>query len=197
MLELPTTPQPADVTASLLDYGMVLRPASGAPALRVNRGGSRYSVQVTMPAMKADIARQFLSRLQSAKREGLRIPYPLLGVSQGSPGSPVVNGTDSAGTTLKLRGLTVGYTVKEGYWLSVTNASGVSFLHNVRATVVVAAGGTVNLTVEPPLRSVFLDGAVVRLAAPVVEGIVTSDVSWSLPSDGIVSGLAFTIEEAA
>ena len=197
MLELPTTPQPADVTASLLDYGMVLRPASGAPALRVNRGGSRYSVQVTMPAMKADVARQFLSRLQSAKREGLRIPYPLLGVSQGSPGSPVVNGTDSAGTTLKLRGLTVGYTVKEGYWLSVTNASGVSFLHNVRATVVVAAGGTVNLTVEPPLRSVFLDGAVVRLAAPVVEGIVTSDVSWSLPSDGIVSGLAFTIEEAA
>lgn len=197
MIELPTTPQPADVTATLLDYGMVLRPASGAPALRVNRGGSRYSVQVSLPPMTADTARQFVSRLQSAKREGLRMPYPLLGLSQGSPGSPVVNGTDSAGTTLKLRGLTVGYTIKEGYWLSLTNAAGVSFLHNVRATVVASAGGTATLTVEPPLRSAFLDGATVRLSAPIVEGIVTSDVSWSLPADRIVTGLGFTLEESA
>src|SRR3546814_1909417 len=65
------------------------------------------------------LSRIFIARLLKAKREGLRIPYPLIDVPQGAPGSPVVDGADQSGTTINLRGLTPGYAAKEGYWLSI------------------------------------------------------------------------------
>src|SRR3546814_10400759 len=72
---------------------------------------------ISFPPMLPSVSRIFIARLLKAKREGLRIPYPLIDVPQGAPGSPVVDGADQSGTTINLRGLTPGYAAKEGYWL--------------------------------------------------------------------------------
>lgn len=196
MITLPSTPSPNAVTPTMLDYGMILRPATGAAPTRINRSGSRFQVHVTYPPMKADTARPFVSRIQQAKINGLRMTYPLLGVSQGSPGTPLVNGSGAAGTSLPIKGLTVGYVIKEGYWLTVVDAAGVHYLHNVTANVTADGSGHATAVVVPALRGVFADGDTVNIAAPDVEGIVTSDAAWSLDTDKLIS-ISFTLEEAA
>ena len=195
MIILPASPAPNGASPAVIDFGFELRPATGAAVSRINRPGNRLKIDFSFPPMTPDDARLFVSRLMRAKAEGLRMEYPLLDQSQGLPGNPVVNGTDSAGTTLKLRALTPNYTIKEGYWLTLIDAAGTHYLHNVAALVTAAAGGTAILTVEPPLRFLPPDGAAVLLAKPLVEGLVTSVTGWDLGVDLLVRVAGFTLEE--
>jgi hypothetical protein len=197
VIVLPADPAPRNVAPQLLDFGTILRPGTGAPAVRINRNGTRWQAQFTMPAMTTLTARLFQARLARAKNEGLRMPWPLLGVPQGAPGSVVVNGTGAAGTNLPVRGLSRGYRVLEGYWLNVTDADGQIYLHQAAARADAASDGTATLAVWPPLRAVLADGSMVQLARPEIMGLVTSDVNWELPVNRVISGLTFTVEESA
>lgn len=198
MIELPNSPAPNGVEVTLLDFGMLLRPATGASPLRINRAGGRYRVALSFPPMKPDVARKFVARLQVARRQGLRVDYPLLGYDQGAPGVPVVDGSGPAGTSLPVRGLTAGYAVKEGYWLTLIDSDGNRYLHCTSAAVRAAADGTAVLTIEPPIRAPLLDGDTILLARPTIEGLVVEDVGWSLAVDRLVRiGGTIVIEEAA
>lgn len=197
MIEFPRDPAPNGVNPTLVDFGFLQRPVSGAKVQRVDRPGNRYAVEVSYPPMKADVARKFVARLQRAVREGLRIEYPLLGVSQGSPGAPVVDGADPTGTTLPVRGLTPHYAVKEGYWLNVTDADGTRYLHSVQTPAIADASGLLSIDIEPAIRTPLADGSEVELAKPTIEGTVEV-VGWSLNVDRLVRfGGAIVIEEAA
>jgi hypothetical protein len=197
MIELPNDPAPNGVQPSLLDYGMILRPGSGAAVLRVDRKGSRYKAVISFPPMLPSVSRVFIARLLKAKREGLRIPYPLIDVPQGSPGSPVVDGAGQSGTTLALRGLTPGYAAKEGYWLSIEDADGQHYLHNVSETARADGSGAATLDITPELRAPFLDGATVHLAKPMIEGFVDgNEWSWAIPVNKLIA-IEFPLEEAA
>lgn len=197
MIEFPSDPAPNGVNPTLLDFGFIQRPSSGSAIQRIDRPGSRYRVEVSYPPMKADAARKFVARLLRAKREGLRIEYPLLGLSQGVPGAPVVDGADPTGTTLPLRGLTPHYAFKEGYWITLIDADGTRYLHNVQEAVVAAADGTVTLTVEPSIRAPLADGSTVLVAKPTIEGLI-EDSGWSLAVDRLVRfGGSIVIEEVA
>ncbi len=197
-ITLPAHPAPNDVNPTILDYGLTMRPATGGPVLKVSRPGSRLRIGVSYPPMEAAIASRFISRLLEAKRTGhLIIRFPLLGINQGYPGVPVVNGAGQGGTTLNLRGLTPNYRVKEGYWLSIVDATGQHYVHNVRSTVEAAADGTISFGIEPPLRRPFADGAVVLLAKPLIEGFIDGG-EWSWSTDTAWhTGLSFVLEEAA
>src|SRR3546814_1114296 len=70
--ELPNSPAPNGAQPSLLDYGMTLRPGTGAAVLRVDRKGSRYKANISFPPMLPSVSRIFIARLLKAKREGLR-----------------------------------------------------------------------------------------------------------------------------
>ena len=120
---------------------------------------------------------------------------PLLGETQGAPGSPVVDGTDSGGTTLKLKTASPGYVVKEGYWLTLVHA-GVYHLHRAAAVAVVGADGKATLTVEPPLRVFPANGDAVLLARPMIEGLVTALEPYEHPVNRRIQ-LTATIEESA
>jgi hypothetical protein len=194
MIELPTEFSPREAMPQLLDFGMILRPASGAGALRVNRAGSRFVLQVLMPDMKPEKARRFKSLMLRAKREGLRMPFPLLGLVQGG-GAAKVDGSGAAGTSLPLKNMTPGFMVKQGVWLSVEDAAGTRCLHDVAEPARVDSAGKVTLSIEPPLRVVLVNDDDVLIAKPTIEGIITSDVNWALPVDRIVPGLSFTLEE--
>ena len=195
MITLPTGVYPRGVKASLLDYGVIVRPSSGAPAQRYDRLGSRFAMEFELPPLDGETARLVKARLIQAKRSALRMPVPLLGGPQGAPGAPLVNGTDSAGTTLKLKNLTPGWFAREGYWLNVTDADGALYLHDVAAPVRAGSDGKATLTLGVPLRCVLADGAAVRISNPVIEGLVTSDIGWSDPVGRIISGIVFTLEE--
>jgi hypothetical protein len=195
VIELPDEPAPNGVSVTPLDYGFVQR--GPAASLRIDRPGSRFRVEVSFPPMKPDVARRFMARLQKARREGLRIEYPLLGVNQGAPGSPVVNGTNPTGTTLPLRGLTPHYAVKEGFWLHVEDADGVRYLHNVTTNGIADASGLLSVEIEPAIRAPLADGSAVELAKPTFEGFLGDDLGWSLDLDRLVRGGSIMIEEAA
>lgn len=195
MITLPPGVYPRTVKPILLDYGITVRPSSGAPAQRYNRLGSRYAMEFELPPLDAATARLVKARLIQAKRDALRMPVPLPEGAQGSPGAPLVDGTDSAGTTLKLKGLTPGWMAREGYWLNVTDADGNLYLHDVAAPVRAGSDGKATLTLSLPLRCALANYAAVRIANPVIEGLLTSDVNWTIPVGRIVSVPPFTIEE--
>jgi hypothetical protein len=197
MITLPSLPAPNGVQPRLLDFGGILRPALGGKILRIDRPGSRFAVEVSYPPMKPSLARVFVSRLLDAKNEGLRIEFPLLDVSQGIPGAPVVDGANPTGRFLPIRGLTPGYGFKEGFWLSIVDAAGQHYLHNCRSNTVADGSGEATITITPALRVPFADGAVIHLAKPMIEGFVDGeDWSWQIPVEKLIA-LSVPIEEAA
>lgn len=196
MITLPPQFVPSEVVPQLMDFGMLLRPASGAPALRVNRAGSRFAIQVAFPPMLPEKARTLLALMLKAKREGIRIEFPLNGLAQGG-GAAKVDGGSAAGTWLPLKNMTPGFMFRQGVWLTAEAADGTRCLHCVAEPVRVSSDGKATLTIEPPLRVALLDDDDVLLAAPTIEGWITSEVSWTMPLEQIVQGLNITIEEAA
>lgn len=197
MLQLPEHIAPNGATPALVDRGGVLR---GASALRVNRLGSHYRIAMTLPPLDDDAgARIVVSRLIRAKREGLRVPYPLLSVDQSACGSAVVvDGAGQVGGVLRVRGLPAGAVVREGYWLSVESSSGQHYLHNHGGDVVADGSGRAALLVgDTMLRRAFADGVKVHLVAPMIEGLIDgNEQSWGLSVDHNTA-IEFTIEEAA
>ncbi len=193
MIELPSDPAPNGMEAALLDYGVIQR---GASSLRVNRPGNRYRMAFSYPPMQPDKARTFTGRLTRAKRDGVKVELPLI-VSQGSPGSPVVDGAGQSGTTLAVRGLTPGYVAREGFWLTITDADDRGYLHQVMVTIAADGSGDATLLIEPPLRAPFADGADIELAAPWIEGFIDGEEwGWMIPVNHLVS-VGFTVEEYA
>lgn len=194
MITLPDSPAPNGLGYALLDYGSIQR---GAASLRVDRAGSRYRLEISFPPMVPDTSRKFLARLQRAKREGIEIELPLLGVSQGIPGAPVLDGAGQAGTAIALRGLTPGYVVKEGFWLTISEADGTAYLHSVAETAVADASGEAAVQIEPPLRAPFADGDAVELARPFVQGFVDGDsLAWEVLVNRLIAP-SFVMEEYA
>lgn len=196
MIELPFDPAPSGAEPYGIDFGFWLTPASGAEEQRVDRKGGRFGAKFTFPPMKADVARVFVSRLLRAHfGDTLKIDYPLLDISQGSPGTPAVAGAGQSGTSLAVDGLTPNYTVKEGFWLTLVDENGRGYLHNATATVRAASDGTATLSITPALRWPFADGATILLARPTIEGKVPAE-PWSIPVNKLVQ-IGFTLEEVA
>jgi hypothetical protein len=195
-LSLPRSPAPYNAVPSLLNFGLKLRPATGGKVLKIERPGSRYRADISYRPMEADQARVFISRLLEIERSGnLLLPYPLAGVSQGSPGAPVIDGANQAGTTLTLRACRPNYRFKEGYWLSLVTA-GQHYLYNCRSNAIASPEGEVALAIEPPLRKPPADGDKVLVAEPMIEGFLDGVFSWPI-DDGLLVSIGFTIEEAA
>lgn len=196
MITLPSSPAPNGVTPALIDPGVNLRAALGGATVRVTRPGARFRVGVTFPLMAPDIARVFVSRLIRAKFVGLRIPFPLLGESQSTAGSPVVDGSDQAGTAIALRNVNPGHVFREGSWLSIVG-DGQHYLHNVTNAVTANGSGQATVSIAPALRYPFPDGATVAVTQPMIEGFIEGETAdWTVSVNRLVQ-LAFTLEEFA
>ena len=196
MILLPERPALNGAQPALIDHGRALRPSTGARVQRLNRKGNRFRIMASLPPMEPEVSRIFVSRLLDAKAdpEGLRIPFPL-SIDQGAPGAGEVASEGQAGTSLAVRGLTRGYWIKEGYWLSIENAAGQHYLHRARGAVQVDGAGNAVIPIGPELRWPFEDGARVHLAKPMIEGFVEGDeYSWTIPVNKLIA-LEFPLEE--
>lgn len=194
MIELPNECCAASADHELVDFGFFQRGALGAETARINRAGNRYRVSFVYGPYYQDLGSKVVARLQSAKTEGLRVPYPLP-ISQGSPGTPLVDGAGQSGTTLNIKGLAAGYTCREGYWLSIETAAGRHYLHSVKTGGQADATGDLSVVLNTALLTEFADGDTVHLAKPMIEGwLVEGGDNWPSNADKTVT-VSFTLEE--
>lgn len=196
MILLPDGVVPNNIVPALIDFGGVQRPPLGGKLLRINRLGNRYRAYVSLPPIPNEaVGRVVVSRLLQAKTQGLRIEYPLCGVDQGSPGTPRVKGANQAGTQIDLDGFTSGYTVKEGFWLSIVTG-GQHYLYNSATGSIADGSGNVTVHVTPALRRPPADNDLVHIAQPMIEGIVLGEEqSWNYSLAHHLN-IEFEIEEA-
>lgn len=197
MIDLPLSPAPRDASPVPMDFGANLEPPLGGEVQRIDRLGSRWSIQVEMPPMKHEPnGRVFVSRLIRGISEGVRMAFPLLGFDPGAPGSPVVSGSGQSGRTLNIKNATAGYVFKEGQFFSLIRGTR-RHLYKVDADVTVSGGGTAALPIWPMLRAQHLDGDVLEVTEPKIEGLITADqLAWQM-SLGDFSGLSFELREVA
>lgn len=196
MIDLSELMVPNNMEEELLDFGFLQRPSSGASTIRVDRPGSRMKATFSFPPMRTDDARALMPLLKRAVREGLRIKWPLVDISQGVPGNPVVDGDDQAGTTLAVRGFNPGYQVKTGYVFHIEDGDGNRYWHEVQAPVIANDDGEAELDIEPPLRAPFEDGDTIEMAKPTFEGWLIGNPTKATTVDRLVAGTRLTIEEA-
>lgn len=197
MIDLPDDPSPRGASLRPMDFGATLESPLGGELLRVERLGSRWSINVEMPPMKHDDkGRLFVSRLIRGIGEGVRMSVPLLGFDPGSPGTPVVNGSGATGRTLPVKGAAPGYIFKEGQFFSLVRGTR-HHLYQVSADATVAGGGTASLSIWPSLRTQHLDSDALHVVDPKIEGLVTADqLSWEMAL-GNFSGISFELREVA
>lgn len=194
MIELPAWASPASASVMPEDYGFLQRGSIGAATQRINRKGNRYNISMTYGPFPPEQGNLFVSRLLQARSEGLRIPYPLL-VSQGNAGSPTVDGAGQQGTSLNITGLTRDYAIREGYRLSIENASGRHYVHTVKTGDIADALGEATIVLTEQLRHAFADGDTIHLSKPMIEGYPEGDAGmWQASADRLI-GISFSMVE--
>ncbi len=172
-----------------------LRPAFGGPVQRLARKGSRFALDVTVPAMSATgCGIALIADLVRGETETVILPVPDY-VPGGLYGTPLVNGAGQLGSSLVVDGLPANAVVAKGKFLSVI-IGGRRYLHMVTAQTTANGSGQATLPIWPMLRVATTDNAVVELATPMIEGFVAPGQDWSISRLRAV-GVDFTVEERA
>lgn len=198
IIEMPDWVVPSSADVFLRDFGTVLTPFLGGPEQRINRLGTRFGLRITLPPMPTrDKALVVQSRLLRAREDRLRMEFPQPDFDTGTPGAPLIAAAVTSGVALPLKGMTPGYTVKEGQYLSVVHA-GRRYVYIFAADGTVASGGTLTAAIWPLLRVPLSINDVVEIAAPRLEGLVSpgDELSWQISVDRVAS-FSFTLAESA
>lgn len=180
-ITLPTCPYPTDYQVLLRDFGTVLTPFLGGPEQRINRLGTRFGLRLTMPPMDADEGMVYLSRLLQGRQSTVILPWPLLDFDPGTPGAPLVSANVASGTSIPIKGLTVGYPIKEGQFFSVIHA-GRRYVYMFTADATANGSGNATASIFPMLRSPLSNNDVLEIAQPMIEGLVLpgEEISWQI-----------------
>lgn len=197
-ISLPSGAIPNGASPMLRDFGGVLTPFLGGSEIRINRIGTRFGLNVSMPMQEsASDGRLLVSRLLQARQTRLLMSWPLLDFDPGAPGSPVLSGSVSGGTALPVTGLTAGYEAKEGQFLSIVHDAR-RYVHMITGDGTANGSGDLSLGIFPMLRTNLISGDVVELAQPMIEGHVLpgDELSWQMSIDRHI-GVNFSVMEAA
>lgn len=196
-IEFPLLPYASDATPRLLDFGVTQTPAFGGASQRSERLGSRYALDVQMPAMEAEPdGRIWVSRLMRGLKDGVVFEWPQPDFNVMAPGTPFVKTATAGGTSLPLKGLTPYYPIREGQFFSIIHSSR-RYLHAAATQVIADGSGDATVTLSVMLRTNVAVNDVVEIGRPMIEGrLVGDEVSWNLNA-ARHTGLAFTIEEIA
>ncbi|CAD7336046.1 hypothetical protein FIM10_04015 [Sphingomonadales bacterium 56] len=192
---LPSSPAVRSARPMVQSFGSILRPFLGGPSQRINRLGTRWALQVSMPLMRAEVARTWTSALSRGSEDGVIMPIPQ-DIAIGNPGAPKVSAAVSAGTALPLKGLTAAYAVRAGQFLSIIRG-GRRHVHIFSADAVASGSGTMTAAIWPMLRVALATDDVVEIAAPKIEGWLDASFEWDVLLGPWVQLPDFTISEAA
>lgn len=190
VLVLPADPAPANMGIALITAKNVLAPAFGDGEQELLRKGGRYALTFQMPPMRYVTSMEWDDLMAEGDTVVMKVHQP--GFDTGAPGTPRVNGAGQSGSALVIDGLTNGYVIRRGQFLSVVT-QGRRFLYRAKANVTVA-GGTATVPLRTMLRFPPADNDVVEIAQPMIEGFVRDLGEWSVGVDRLV-GLQFTVRE--
>lgn len=196
-IALPTSPAPNGAQPLLRDFGGVLTPFLGGPEQRINRVGTRFGLRVTLPPMRsADAGRIYVSRLLRGRQDRVLMRWHLLDFSPGNPGAPKVSAATSGGMSLPVKGLTAGYTVREGQFFSIVHG-GARVMHMASADGTADGSGNLTISIYPPLRVALAINDVIEMAQPMIEGLVSpgDELGWDMSINRHI-GLSFSVMEA-
>lgn len=194
-LLLPAWPAPREIVPSPVIPGGLQSTATESDDFWLNRLGARYSIDFSMKPMTPEQADQWSDLEETNATVVMRIPQP--GLDIGAPGAPEVDGSGQSGSSIAIKGLTPHYAVRRKQWLSIVTG-GRRYCYRARSEVVADASGEVVVPIRPMLRKPHLDGDVVEIAEPMIEGIaLVADGAWAIRADDRLVYLAFTIKERA
>lgn len=195
VIYLPTNRLPMSVNPKPLDFGGWQEPIAGGDITRLDRLGNRFSVDVVMPRMAPEpYGRLWVSALVRAIGQLVVLPFPQVGLALGAPGSSLIDGAGQTGTSLKLRNMTVGYTIREGQFLNGDDGTFAALFMST-SDQVVGSDGKVTVPIWPMIRHSPADGAPTYIAAPMITGRLSGNLNgWTLERAG-TRGLQFTITE--
>lgn len=189
-LVLPTDPAPANMSIALISAKNVLAPAFGDGEQELLRKGSRYALTFQMPPTRYVTSMEWDDLMAEGDTVVMKVHQP--GFDTGAPGTPRVNGAGQSGSALVIDGLTNGYVVRKGQFLSVIT-QGRRFLYRAKSNVTVS-GGAATVPLRTMLRFPPADNDVVEIAQPMIEGFVRDLGEWSVGVERLV-GLQFTVRE--
>lgn len=191
-IALPDYPYPAAMTPRLVTGRAELRPAWGGDIQRLNRAGSRFAIDVTMPVMTYSDAQDWSGINDQTDTVTMQIVQP--GLDTGAPGITLVNGASQSGTTLIIDGFTPYYVLRKNQWISVSTG-GRLYAYRVKTEVAADSGGAASVILTTMLRVSPGNNDPVEITEPRIEGFATvPDDAWATNTAGHVA-LSFTIEE--
>lgn len=163
------------------DFGGQLTPFMGGPTQTIMRLGTRWSIDVTIPIMRAEPdGRQWAAKLAMGKIYGVAMYFRQDGLRIGMPGTEVaVDGAGQTGFALAMRGFRPGYAIRLGQAFSIVT-SNQRYLYFAGASAVAGSDGKVNLPIYPMLRVSPVDGDICEWAAPIIQGSLSgNEVAWT------------------
>ena len=176
---LPARPALKTDKVHMLDWGGQLVPSLGGPVQTILRLGTRHALEFVLPPMRSEPdGRIWAARLRMAKLFGALLPFGQDGLRIGSPGAIVVDGAGQTGMSLKVRGGTAAYAIREGQAFSIVHGAR-RYLHFASAQTILDSTGKATVPIFPMLRIIPGDGDVCEFGKPMIQGSLSgNEVSW-------------------
>lgn len=166
----------------------------GGVDLPVPRMGDRFAIDIKTAQLRQDDAsRTLIAALTAATTDDAIISIGQPGVSAGASNG-VVSGNGQGGTSLAIRGLVAGQVIPASFYFSVIHA-GRRQVYMTRAAATVSSGGTVSLSIWPMLRFLTVDGEIVELIDPKIEGKLSGFDAGAAWTRNRTDPLGFSIRE--
>jgi hypothetical protein len=176
-----------------VDAGGTADGSLGGASDYINRPGTRYGIQFTLPQIpSAKEARIFEALLEQGSREDVSYPWPL-DMRSLAAGAPLINGSTPPGASVPLKGLVPGFAMRVGQPFAVVLADSSGSIHKARSEVIADNAGHATIPIFPWTRTTFADALVVEIEHPRIRGILSWDGSTQ-PANGR-RGFSFTITE--
>lgn len=200
MIQLPNG-HVASADIELVDRGGTMVGTLGGDEQRIDRIGTKFSVEFTLRPLTAEQARIFVPRLLRATREMGLIKFPQPGIVPQTVGDFAVSVAEPANSEAiwikSNNAADIGRLLLEGQAIEF-RTGGFSFIHMVTADIAVQNDLAVRVGIFPPLRRSFqIDDAAV-VYNPQIQGYPQQSggaPKWSIDV-ARMRGLSFSITEA-
>lgn len=195
---LPDPTRETEIEVMEMSWARDMQPTLGGETQRQDRLGTRHSIRYDIPVKRyAWCGAGLASDLALGRTgEGAAIAIPEPGIPAVSYGAPKVNGSPQVGSQLSIKGLNPGITIKKGKWLSLISNGRHYAYFTTHGDVLVPQSGIVTLNIYPMIRRSAADNSEVRLAKPLIQGLIKDPVQRKIVRR-VGIGLSFVIEEQA
>jgi hypothetical protein len=193
---LPALPWTADVKPRLVRFGTDLTPALGGDVARINRLGSRFSVDVVLPMLQSDMGPLWIAAGLQADTTNSTVTFTWPSAYYEGTTSAEVNGAGQAGSNLAIKGLAAGLVIPPLIPFSFY-INGRNYLHMTTQEVTANGSGDAVLSIAPMMRFAPTDSLALSFETPTIEGFIQGKtLDWELQLSRFHK-ITFTLQENA